>query len=355
MRTPITWIEKVTGLFVLLIITLLITALFVTAQKHNVFGWYESHTCVIHLASGSGLKLGSPVKIADVDVGVVNDIHLEHFTLDPKRKVKVELRIEGDFWPALVTTTARGPVGVVESELLGAAIVVLVPPTLTAAQEAEIQEISRSKIKRKNPYILSNGAEIQVTVPPTLKDQIDAVKKDVEQLKDEAVVTLKDVQRTVENVRILTDGLVAGKGVAGRVLRDDKMAQDVADTVAEIRGPVIADIRAAIENVRKATEPVAAATANAKETTEKVNRAMDDLPRILASLERTLADVEATVANVREASGGFPEAVRKTDRALAEANRTIEGVERLPVLRSYMPEAKPVVAEHEALPRGGTR
>src|SRR5262245_30378537 len=98
MRTPITWIEKVTGFFVLLIIALLVAALFVTAQRHNVFGFYEAHEVDLYLKTGYGLKKGSPVVLADVEVGVVNDLYLDARTPYPDRQVKAELRIEGRFW-----------------------------------------------------------------------------------------------------------------------------------------------------------------------------------------------------------------------------------------------------------------
>ncbi len=335
MRTPITWIEKVTGVFVLIIFGVLCVGLFVTAQKHNVFGFTESHYVTVYLKEGFGLKKGSPVVLSDVDVGVVDDLKLVKVSPHPDRRVKCDLRIEGDFWPFV----ERGMKAKIDRQLIGGTRVELMVPTATA-------------LSRHLPP-LANGDELDPEVPDSVMEKIEALKRDIQEVKGEVVSTLQNVQKTIENVRLITDGLATGKGLAGRFLQDEKMSQDVASAVGELRS-TIEELRATIKNVQSASETVPSTASNVNQTSDKVNRLVDDLPKLLASVQRILADVEAIAANIRDASGGAPEVARKTDRALGEATRTIEGIqEALP--NWVMPEKEHPATEYEALPRGGPR
>jgi ABC-type transporter Mla subunit MlaD len=327
MTTPVTWIEKVTGLFVLLAAAFLGAVVFISARKHNVLGMAQTH--VIHgwLRSGNDLKKGSKVMLYDVESGIVDALQI--FDDPPERyrdcRVKVTMRIDGEFAPHLFVGTRavvhKGP------EILGGGRITLEIPTHTAEADERVP--------------LPDGATIDVDVPLSFMEKVASLKGDVEQIKVEVVQTLKDLQKSIENVRVITDGLATGKGVAGRVLQDEGMARDLVDTVGTVK-ETVAELKETVKNARAATEPVAGVT----------RRIDEELPKVLASVERTLADVEALVANLREASGAAPEIARKADRTMADADRAIQGVERVPPIRWALPDPKPVVSEHEALPRG---
>lgn len=336
MRTPVTWIEKVTGLFVLVVLGLLVAGLFVTAQKHNVFGLYESHVLYAYLKGGYELKKGSPVRFADIEAGVVNDLYPVELSPYPDRKVKLELRIEGKFTKFI----PEGTKAKIDRQIVGGTRIDLIPPTMTA--------------NMPEPPPLPNKAVVEVEVPQSLMEKVASLKEDVATIKEEVVATLRTVQKIVDNVKIVTDGLVTGKGLAGRLLQDEQMGAQVAATLADVR-TAVADVKETLKNVRGGSESVPAATTNVRDATAKVNALMDELPKIVASLERTLADVEVIVANVREASGAVPEVARKTDKAVSEANRTIEAVQKVPPVSWGMPEQKHPLSEHEALPRGGPK
>lgn len=335
MRTPITRIEKVTGVFVLLVLGVTVAALFVSAQRHGVFGYSESRVIHVLLEEGYGLKKGSPVMLRNMEVGVVNDLYMLDPSPHPDRPVRVDLRIEGKHWKFVYRgTTAR-----IDRQLIGGTKVELVQPTGTAYALLPP---------------LKHGDEVEPEILESVMEKVEVLKRDVQEIKGEVVQTLKNVQKTIENIRIVTDGLATGKGIAGRFLQDEQMAGEVTAIISDLKVS-IADLRATIKTVQASTESVPAAVHNVGETTDKVNRLVDELPKIVASLERSLADVEVIVANVREASAGVPAVARKTDQALTEANRTIEGLQETPPLKWAMPGQKALTSEFEALPRGGPR
>jgi ABC-type transporter Mla subunit MlaD len=216
---------------------------------------------------------------------------------------------------------------------------------------------------------LPNRATIRRDLPESLLEKLAKIKDDVTAVKDDVIKTLKNVQEIIANVKASTDAIAKGEGTVGRAIHDQKMAQDVAETVAttraivqDVQATMLVDLKRTTANAATASAAVPAAVDEAKGliedlrgTVKKADATLDPLPGILASVRRSLADVEVIVENVRTASGGFPEIARKTDRALAETNRTIEAAQRSFLLRGNLPERPAVRSEAEALPRGGAQ
>jgi ABC-type transporter Mla subunit MlaD len=343
-RTPLTWIEKVVGAFVLVIFFILGATLFVTAQRHNVFNLRKPFEIFTFTAEGYGLKNGAPVKILDVEAGVVTDVRLvreaERDQDDPAhfaRMVRVSMRIDNDQAELLsVSTTA-----VIERPPIGGSFVTLVtdPRYLVVGR-------------------LPNGAKIDSSVPPSLLEKVATIKDDVAKVKDNVVETLQNLQTIIANVKVTTDDIVRGKGIVGRAINNPVMAEQLEATLASARSTAD-ELRAAAANAAKASEPVPAAAQEAKSliedvrgTVSKVDRALEPLADVVASVRRALRDVEALVANLREASDRVPEIARKAEKGLEETNRTIEAAQKSFLIRGNLPDRPAVRSEAEALPRG---
>src|SRR5688500_4050426 len=98
MRTPITWVEKVVGVFVLLVVVAVVSALFMAARKQNIFGTTKTHVIHTFLETGAGVKEGTPIKLKGVDVGAVTDMKLVELSPVPGKLIKVDMLIQDDFW-----------------------------------------------------------------------------------------------------------------------------------------------------------------------------------------------------------------------------------------------------------------
>jgi hypothetical protein len=246
MRTPVSWIEKVVGVFVLIVIGVVIAAGALKAKSSGLFGEDEDHVLYAWIDGAHGLSKGSSVVFADTDVGTVSDLQLLGPGEAPKGKkeglapqpdpahfVLVEMRVKGEYSKFLF----EGVTASLNKQLVGGAKLELKTPTLTA------EVVARPKIP--NPSMI------------------------------------------------------------------------------DLKAP-----RSAVDDV------------------------MENAPELVASVKRTLAEVEVLMGNLREASSTVPEIARKADDAVGDVDRTIEGVQKLPLLNSRVPPKPRVESEHEAVPRG---
>jgi phospholipid/cholesterol/gamma-HCH transport system substrate-binding protein len=347
MRTPMSYFEKATGVFVLVMLGLLGAAVFVAAQRNNMFSTRQDFEIATFVEKGYGIVVGSKVFIRDAEAGFVTDAALVTMTARPRhhehdRPIRVTMRVVGDFPKYLSADT----VAVVNQQPIGGTKIDL--------------QTNLEKLDNHDVEALANGATIESDVPESLLEKLGKIKDDVTAVKEDILKTLKNVQDIIANVKTSTDTIARGEGTIGRVIHDPKMAQDLADTVtsvravaAEVQTGVMADVRTATANATKATTEVTALVDDLRASVKKADRALDPLPEMMAGVARALRDVEAIMANVRTASGGFPELARKTDRALDETNRTIDAAQRTFLLRGNMGERAPLHSEAEALPRGG--
>src|SRR5688500_12399803 len=109
MRTPVSWVEKVVGVFVIAVVGIVGAAAFLKAQASGLFGGREAHVLYAYLDGTYGLKEGAPVSFADAEIGAVTDVQLlgprelprEKEDVppppDPTRFVFVEMRIQGEY------------------------------------------------------------------------------------------------------------------------------------------------------------------------------------------------------------------------------------------------------------------
>ena len=346
MRTPLTWIEKVVGLFVVLILALFAAALFYTAQRHRLFQLKRPFEVFANYDKGYGLKVGAPVVINDVDGGVVTDVKLVRAervqVVNEEQKklgtlVRVTIRVEDDFAEFLGYRTkanvVRPPIGSSSIELLS----------------------------EGPPGSLRLGATIESMVEESLFEKLAKVRDDIFAVREQILRTLQDLQKIIENVRITTDALARGEGTIGRAIEDPAMSEDVAASIREARA-MIEHLRAVAENANGASGRIPAISREAQGLVEdaraavrKVDASLAELPAIVSSLERVLAEVEKIAANFREASGGAPELVRKADRGLLEANRLIQAAQKNFLIRGGLPERRPPESGAEIPPRGGSR
>lgn len=346
MRTPLTWIEKTVGLFVVLILALLATALFFTARRHSMFQLRKPFEIFTFLDTGRGLKTGAPVKINEVEAGVVTAVEIvPEGKRDPKhfdKMVRVTIRVESEY-PQFLSRKTRA----------------IVKPPVPAVEPAHI--VLESDPRDRASGRLDAGAVIDAEVEPSIFEKLAGIKEDVAAVKDDVLKTLRDIQGIIANVKESTDAIATGRGAIGRAIHDTALGDDVASSVATLRA-ALEELRALAANARTASEPVTATAqdaralvADVRAAVAKVDRAVEPLPGVIASAERALRDVEVMVRNLREASGGIPEIVRKADRGLEETNRTIEAAQKSFLLRGNLPPRPAAASEAEALPRAGGR
>lgn len=338
MRTPTSRFERATGAFLLAVLVLLCAALLGSGRVTELFEAGRADFVLYAMSTeGFGVAVGSPVTVHDVEVGAVTKVRLVHDAAFPGKPVKITMRIR----PKAATFLSDRTV----AELV-------MPPF--GASTIELRTEGTAPLARE-AIIAAEGQESLVTNMTRLTRDFSALREDVSRVLQEMVLSFV-------NLRKLTEGLANGKGLAGRVLSDERLADELMATLKDARAAT-QDARKLLAEAEKqvpgAMSDTRAMTQDGQKLVAKLNVAVDELPRVIAATERTLALAEQLTATLLTAAGHAPELARKVDASLDETNRLVTAAQNSVFLGS-MPD-RPVVRTESAvrppivLPDAGAR
>lgn len=347
MRTPITRIERATGTFLFLVFALLTLAVLGAGRRTDLIELFREGY-VIHAVSESayGAAVGSPVKVRDVEVGSVTGVRLVEDPAHPDKPVRITMRLQARAAQFLNDRT----VAVIIEPPLGSGM----PPFGTSSVLLRSEGTTR----------LANGAIIRTEAQESMVDTMAKMSRDVSAMRDQMTAAIGEMGTSFSNMRKLTDALVNGKGLAGKMMTDDQLADELAAMVGDAR-KASADARKLMAEAQKMTKDVPAVVDDARAMSRegqklmaRLNGTLDALPRLIATTERTMALAEELVTTLRTASSHAPELARKVDVSIDEANRLVEAAQKNFILRSTLPDrpslrTESVVRPPVVLPDGG--
>jgi phospholipid/cholesterol/gamma-HCH transport system substrate-binding protein len=203
------------GIFIMAGLTLFALGIFMIGSRHEVF----AHHVLLYteFSDLDGISKGSKVQVAGMDAGQVTKIDVPS---SPSERFRVQMRIDEQL-AALVRTDSFISVdteGVVGDTFLS------VHPGSPAAPIAQADSILSSKTPVGIADLLSHGLGVMNDADATLK-----------QLGGKMDVALDGVERAVGNVNDLLIGVKEGHGTVGMLLRDEKMAGQIRDTMANVQ------------------------------------------------------------------------------------------------------------------------
>ena len=323
----------------MVVAVLLVATLFVSARRTSLADIFQSAFVVVAVAEdGFGATTGSPVKVRDVEVGSVSDVKLVNDPAFPGKPVRIRMEIQrsaarflADHTVARIVRPPFGsgmpPFGTSSIDLLTAGVVPLVSASVIPAEGEESMVATFAKL----------GADVQA-------------------IREQFIATLHDLGGTLANMRVLTDGLVSGKGVMGRALADDGTSETLSQML-RTASDATSDLRRIAADMKIAAARAPALERGAEETAleltrviGRVNQVMDTVPRIVASAERTLATTEELVRELKVASSFAPELARKADVSIEEASRLVDAAQKNFLLRSTMSDRPTLRTEAEVRP-----
>ena len=161
---------------------------------------------------------------------------------------------------------------------------------------------------------------------------------------------------TFAGLRTVTDALTSGKGVAGRLLHDERLADNLEATMREARvatgeaRDLLASVQAIAQRTGGVMDDAQAMTQSGKQAMAKLDAALDTLPRLLASTERTLGASEDLLKSLRGAAASAPDLLRKVDSSLDETNRLVEAAQHSLIFRGNLPDRPALRTESEVRP-----
>jgi phospholipid/cholesterol/gamma-HCH transport system substrate-binding protein len=200
-QQEVKWSQLKVGLIVLVAVFLLCTLLFAMTSASGMS--VLSHKVIVHtfFDNSGGLKVGAPVSLEGVTIGEVTKVNVSN---DPSRKltpVFVQMKLEPKFLPSLHsdTTASLSTVGV-----LGDTVVDL-------------------DSKLAHGPELKSGDELHTLTTPSLTDVIKSSQGTVQQ-----------VDVILQKMNLLVDGIQAGQGSAGKLIKDPDLYNRADKAIADL-------------------------------------------------------------------------------------------------------------------------
>lgn len=263
-----------------------------------------------------GLRLGSPVKMAGVQMGSVREIHLP--TNPSSEGIEVVLSV-GKSYAARVREDSKAALRYLQV-LSGDKYVEITPgsPTRAALEPGStIRPSGEREFLEQGADIAGNINEITVSLKNILGplEKGEGVLGQLLQDPDFGREGLENLHKTLENLTALTGQLRAGEGFAGRLLFDKEFARRVDDIATSLE-----HLAAAMGSVSR-REGAVGSLLNEGGAGQQ---AIENLRDTAASLRRTGERLETSqglvgrLINDREYSDGVAGDLRETLRNLAE-------------------------------------
>lgn len=182
------------GMFVTIGLLLFIMAVYFIGKQKNLFG------STFHLTSKfktvSGLEVGNNVRFSGINIGTVEEIRLINDS-----SVVVSMVIKDDV-REFIKTDARASIG--SDGLMGDKVLTISPGV-------------------KSQKVIENGGAIASINGIEMQDLMKSVKKSVD---NAAVIT--------DELAIFSHSMNNGNGALARLVRDDKMASSVSNTISNL-------------------------------------------------------------------------------------------------------------------------
>jgi phospholipid/cholesterol/gamma-HCH transport system substrate-binding protein len=260
------------GIFIIASLTLFALGIFLVGSRHEAF---SRHVLMYtEFADLDGITKGSKVQVAGMDAGQVTGIEVPrspsgHFRVQMKVDEKLHGLVRTD---SVVTIDTEGVVGdtflTIHSGSPNAAI-------------AQGDSVLRSKPPITMSDLLSHGLGIMNDADATIK-----------QVGGKLNVALDGVNGAVGNANDLLVGLKEGRGPAGMLLRDEKVA---------------ARIRESVSNVQS--------------TTSNLNRASGRVDSLVADVQQRQLpqQLDDTMTQIRSASTRANATVQQVQQSLTQA------------------------------------
>ncbi len=277
------FVNEIVGFFVLLVLALVIAGIVFAGRAQ---GWFEpTHEVRVEFpdAEGSmGLRPGSEVRVLDTPAGIVRDI-------EPREDGIMEgvFRIRGRFYQYV----RQDSTGVVMRAfaVAGDAYVEITRgrgdplpedhPYIPIVRDTELLDLAESLLD-----------EVRATTVPAI-EQLQILLEEATELTVELRDPEGDVQQMLASVNRMVQGVEAGEGAVGKLLRDPEMADEVAQLVTRV-GTLLEEVQLILEDVGRAT-------AQLPHMTDRLAGELEDVPGLVYQTQATLQEAEVLLSGIQ--------------------------------------------------------
>ena len=269
------YVNEIAGGFVLLVVVLLIVGVVVAGHAQHWFEVVRRVNIVFPPEGSLDLQKGSEVYILGTRVGAVDEI-----TVADDGSMAGRISIRGEF-----IRFVRADSKAIVRKKFGVAGDAYID--ITKGQGDEWPE--------DRPLVCVKDVEIMETVQKLIQQFRDATLPAIDQLRkavEEYTNLAADLrnpeghlQQLLAHLNQIAAGLEKGEGMAGRVLRDPKMAAQLDD--------VVASIQASLADVKKIM-------ADLNDSSSIVKDEMQDMPGVVLQTRQTMQETEKLITSIQK-------------------------------------------------------
>lgn len=292
------------GLFVIIGLFIFIVAIYFIGNKQKMFGKTNHLEAVFN--NVNGLKIGNNVRYSGISVGTVRGILMENDTT-----IRIDMIIDNSIFPfikkdAIATISTDG--------LVGNMIINILPG------------------KGTQPSV-KPGDEIQAQNKVRTEDMLSTLS-----------VTNKNAAKLTENLLVISDKIIDGKGTVGTLLNDSIMSKNLKESILNLN----TTSKGAAETVKNLNNLIAKLDQKdnvigvIKDTAvaNKIKNMATNLDHSSTKLNEAISNINETILNVKSGKGVLnylandPKLVQKIDSTMTNINQaTIKLNEDLEALK----------------------
>jgi phospholipid/cholesterol/gamma-HCH transport system substrate-binding protein len=258
------------GIFIIAGATLFALGIFLVGSRHEAFARHvQLYTAFANL---DGVTQGSKVQVAGMDAGQVAKIEVPN---SPTGRFRVQMRVDERFH-GLVRTDS---VVTVDTEGVVGNTFLTIHTGSANAPIAQADSILQSKPPVNISDLLTNGLGLMSDADATLK-----------QVGGKINVALDGANGAISNANDLLVGLKEGRGPAGMILRDEKVADQIRETLSTVQSTT--------SNLKQASAGVSSLVADVQQRQfpQKLDDTMTQIHSISTQANETVGQVHQSVA-----------------------------------------------------------
>src|SRR6202021_3513172 len=260
------------GIFIVAGVTLFALGIFLVGSRHEAF----SHPLMLYteFANLDGVTKGSKVQVAGMDAGEVTKVVVPP---SPDGRFRVQMKVDEQFHGMVRTDS----VVTVDTEGVVGNTFLTIHTGSPNAPIAQADSLLPSKPPVNVSDLLTNGLGVINDADATLKQVTGKLK-----------AALEGTNEAIGNANDLLVGLKEGRGAAGMLLRDEKMAGQIRETMSNVQST----------------------TSNLNQASGRVNVLVADVQQ--RDLPQKLDD---TMAQIRSASVQANATIQQVQQSLTQA------------------------------------
>lgn len=278
------------GLFVIIGLSFFVIAVYFIGSKQQMFGKTEHLTAVFN--NVGGLQLGNNVRFSGINVGTVRGIEIINDTT-----IYVELQIDESYFP-YIKKDAIASIG--SDGLVGSVIINIIP---------------------------GKGNQPQVQAGDVIKS---AKRVRTDDMLSTLNITNQNAAKLTADLLKITNDINTGKGTFGVLLRDEAMANDLKETINNLKTTTQISTQTFdnLNNQITALNNKDNVIGILKDTAvaNKIKNVVANLDQSSKEINKMVTNLNATILNVKEGKGAInylsndPKLVKQIDSTMTNIN-----------------------------------